>query len=594
MSFDPAAILSSYGAAFQARMQVDPKRLAKRVEVLQIARELPEPLRDTLDTLLLAHPEAGHIDLRFRALLEEGPGAELWLYGLVLPRGLPKGARGVDPTNFAGAARLHPALKRRRPLRERLREDVLAEDLSPTHPPSDARFDAVVVAVAIEANPPRLKQDLGLRKDTLQRLMRSLGDDPDRWSLALSLAMASGLCRPAGGRLRGYPESKARSLDDPAALLPEDLQTAGRLLLRLVGQDWISLDTLLSTLRTRCRQVLHSPNEQGAYDTRPGTHFDEQGFDHIELPLFKAAATALYRARQLDGRAGSEGVEALRQPQPGPEYPPGFLLTPDLEILVAPEELPAHIYGRLARLAPFVEGTRVHRHRITSDGVARDLTAGHSDPAEFLARYSRTGVPPTVAQSLAAWSQSAERISLLSGVDILEQDGRFTVVESPPEHARELQYGLRDAPVPASFQAEGADHLLVPTEHEALTVRAALERVAVLERWDDAGLHYRLRPTAAEEPEALLDSLRSFHDGPLPGQLEVSVLAASQPHPAPRQEEAVVLHLPESLSPALVRDPVAGPLLGRVVAPGQHLVDREHLPELLARLERLGLSTKAP
>jgi hypothetical protein len=592
--FDPKVIVSTYAAAYRATMSATPAEIANASHTRDRARELPDASRDALDTLILASPDSGMIDPRFRPLMEEH-GETLWKGGFILPRSLPKGAKGVDPTYFAAAARLNPALRRRKPFRERLKEYIQDHELAPTFPPSDARFDAVVLAVAVEANPPKLKQDLGLRKDTLGRLMRELGEDVDRWGLALQLAQATGLCRPAGGVLRGFPESTPRAIGDPATLLTTDQVTPGRLLLQLIGRDWVSFPAMMQVLRTHARQVLHSPNTRGTYEQRPGTNFDQEGWDLIEGPLFLGAAIGLYRARQLDGRQDGEGLQSLRLPEPGPQYEPGFLLTPDLEILVAPEELPSSEYARLARLAPFVEGNRVHRHRLSREGVARDLAAGHEDPAEFLAKYSRTGLPESVRQSLQHWAASAERITLLSGVTILEKDGVFEVVpDAEVEGARELDYGLRDSPVPAAFVVEDADHMRVPAGQDALTVRAALGQVADFAGQDEAGLRYRINARALPDVISHLERLLSFFDAEeLPGALETAILAAQGELMPVHTEEALILHLPEVLAHAVVRDPVAGPLLERSVAPGQHLVSRASLPQLSARLQRLGIPFSA-
>jgi len=588
--FDPSVIVAAYAAVYRAKMSATPAEIADASHTRDRARELPDEYRDALDTLILASPDSGMIDPRFRPLMEEH-GDALWLGGFILPRSLPKGAKGVDPTYFAAAARLNPALRRRKPFRERLKEHLQDHELSPTFPPSDARFDAVVLSVVVEANPPKLKQDLGLRKDTLGSLMRELGQDEDRWGLALQLAQATGLCRPAGGVLRGFPESTPRAISDPATLLTTDQITPGRLLLQLIGRDWISFPALMQVLRTHARQVLHSPNTRGTYEQRPGTNFDEEGWDLIEGPLFLGAAIGLYRARQLDGRQDSTGLQSLRLPEPGPQYEPGFLLTPDLEILVAPEELPSSEYARLARLAPFVEGNRVHRHRLTREGVARDLAAGHEEPAEFLAKYSRTGLPDTVRQSLHHWAASAERITLLSGVSILETDGVFEVVSDPEiPGARELDYGMRDSPVPAAFRVQDADHMHVPAMQDALTVRAALAQVADLVGQDETGLLYRINAHPLTDVTAHIERLLTFFDGEeLPGALETAVLAAQGELQPVHTEEALILHLPEILAHAVVRDPVAGPLLERSVAPGQHLVSRSSLTRLSQRLERLGI-----
>ena len=59
------------------------------------------------------------------------------------------------------------------------------------------------------------------------------------------------------------------------------------------------------------------------------------------------------------------------------------MLLPDGNLLVHSGELPSTEYGRLARLAPYVDGERMHRHKLTREGVASDLAAGHRDAREL-------------------------------------------------------------------------------------------------------------------------------------------------------------------------------------------------------------------
>jgi hypothetical protein len=176
-------------------------------------------------------------------------------------------------------------------------------------------------------------------------------------------------------------------------------------------------------------------------------------------------------------------------------------------------------------------------------------------------------------------------------VSILEKDGVFEVVsDAEIPGARELDYGLRDSPVPAAFVVHDADHMRVPAGHDALTVRAALGQVGDLVGQDETGLLYRINARTLPDVTTHIERLLSYFDGEeLPGALETAVLAAQGELAPVRTEEALVLHLPEILAHAVVRDPVAGPLLERSVAPGQHLVSRASLGQLSERLERLGI-----
>ena len=156
----------------------------------------------------------------------------------------------------------------------------------------------------------------------------------------------------------------------------------------------------------------------------------------------------------LDAHLNAKGVVGFRMPQPTPEREGGFLLTPDRELLVDPREVSERMYGRLCRVAPYVDGDFMHRHRLTQDGVTADLANGYDDLLEWLTHWSRTGVPANVATGIREWQRSAVRIRLFTGVSVLEDptraEDRFTILNGPaPEDARQLQY--RGEP-PARFE----------------------------------------------------------------------------------------------------------------------------------------------
>jgi hypothetical protein len=187
----------------------------------------------------------------------------------------------------------------------------------------------------------------------------------------MALAMASGLARPAAGALHGFPESRPRPVTDPAALVDDEgPRAAAGALLRIVRRDWVSLPRLSEALRQRCPVVFAA--DQGL------TWADR------ELVWLRRAADVLHRVGVLEGERGPEGLLAVRRAGPGSARSPGFLLTPDREILVAPGELHSADYGRLCRLAPYVDGDVLHRHRLTREGLAADLAAGHDDAAAWL------------------------------------------------------------------------------------------------------------------------------------------------------------------------------------------------------------------
>lgn len=560
-------LIAAYDPAFRRTMTVpveavrDPEALARAIEVLE-----PEA-RDLADTLLIGVGAGEVVPQRlFRAVDASGEG--LWRMAFLLPVAAPSPGATIDPRYYAAACRINPTLASLRPLPQ-LRADA---ELAAHAPASDAQWDAIVVAALLENQPAVVTQAGRLRKDVERRLLRSLGEDEDRWTLALDQARATGLVREAAGRLFGRPESGARRLNltDPRVLLDDDRALAASALLRLVDGRWLPLDALVGELARRCPEVLFSDRD------RP--------FADREGALLRQAADVLHRAGLVDAHRGPEGVVAVRTATPRPPRPPGFFLTPDREILVAPGELPPAEYGRLCRLAPYVGGDVVHRHRLTREGVAADIAAGYDGVVEWIARYSRTGMPPSVRATLEQWAASAVRITLVSNVNLMEAEGRVTVWTGPtPPEARVLYYDERAS---ARFYAKDGT-LYVPFGEDALTVRSVLDRVGERLPSEPSRHRWRLSPRPTRDADRLLDQLRRYHEGALPGDVEAAVQAAGGRRHC-WTEDAVVIHLPPEATDALRRDPVAAPMLTRQVAEGQCLVDRRRLPALEARLVALG------
>ncbi len=552
------ALLRAYTDVVQADLLVDPARADEEPYALERAATLPGSVRDLLDALLLDGGAGEPVDSRWSSRLEQNGGL-LWRHGFLLPRTPPTRGSRIDPQWYVASARLNRALRGRQPFSESLPE--LEHEAA--SPPSRSLWDAVVIAAEVERNPRRLTKDGVLRKDEQVRLLEGLGE-LGRWDLALRHAWATGMVRPAGERLCGFPEAHPRRLVDPAAVLSDETATAARLLLRAVGRDWLDLGSLCALITERA----------GLLSARG----------------LMVAADALHRMQVVDGAYGPEGLIAVRRlERSSEELPQGFLLTPDLDIVVGQGEIPLIDYGRLCRLAPYQGGDRAHRHRLSREGIAADLAVGHTTPEAFLARFSRTGVPSSVLSSVAEWSRSAERIVLLTGVSVLElPDGRLQRVEGEePPRCRIIDYG-RDGPLAARWSMDGSD-IVVRVGQDALTVRAALRHVAEpIGRVGDSW-RYRLVPRRTSDAGAVLETLRRMHvERQLPAELEASVLAAHGLDPV-HTEEALVVHLPEPAAAALRRDRVAGPLLERKVTETQCLVARDDLPALKARLAELGI-----
>ena len=565
MSPDAAAapLVAAYDQDFRAGMAVSAAAADDPAVLLAAVAALPAPARDLLETLFVGVGVGEGVPMRFRSRIE-ADGEALWAAALLLPRATPSPGATINPRYYAASCRLNPGLATFVPLAEA----HVGGDAPAGLPPADARWDAVVVAAALEADPPRVTRGATLRKDDVRALLGRLGGDPQRWELALALAQATGLARIAGGALCGCPESRGRPLADPLSLFEDDgRRRAAALLLRVVGEAWVSVERLCGALALRCPWALD----------------DAAAFGHREAEWVRAAADALHRAGVLDGQRDADGVTALRRAAPRAPRPPGFLLMPDREILVAPGELAAADYGRLCRAAPYVDGDVMHRHRLCREGLVADMNAGHTDLLGFLTRFSRTGVPGPVRSGVQEWERAATRVTLWTGATVLEYpDGRWERVDGPlPPGTREIHYG---GDAPAAFLVQD-DDLIIPFGQDALSVRGAVAPLGPPAQRGSSGWVIPLRPPARiAEPARVLERLRRFHAGPLPGQLEAVVWGAASTDL--RLVRALRIDAPPAALDALRRDRVLAPLLRG--GGGVLLVDASDLPVVESRLARLG------
>jgi hypothetical protein len=162
----------------------------------------------------------------------------------------------------------------------------------------------------------------------------------------------------------------------------------------------------------------------------------------------------------------------------------------------------------------------------------------------------------------------------------------LSLVEGPVEGVPTVDYA---SGIPGRFRVEG-ERILV--EDGQLPVRAALSAVAELERREGLLHVYRPRLSVHPDPESVLARLMPYSDGPLPAFLEARVLAGGGLEPV-RAVPALLLRLPAVVVPALRRDPIAGPLLQRLVSSTEVLVEEAEVPQLRARLEELGIAWAA-
>ncbi len=573
----PGRLVRAYDPAFRATMTVAESAVEDPAALTAAIAALPEPARALLDLLsLVATPgEPVPERLRERVAREGGP---LWAAALLLPRASTWSEGSLHPQHYAGSCRLNPAVRT-------LGFSTAPAPLEapPSFPPGEVRWDAVVVAAALEATPAALTQDGSLRRDVERRLYTQLGNDDHRWSLALRYARATGLVRAGNGKLHGFPEAHPRPLADVTSLLGGATEAAAAaLVLRLVRAEWTRTDWLVDLLAGPGREVFYSPHHK-RYPQRPEL-FDDHGFREVELPALLAALDVMHRAGAIDAVRDHEMVTAFRLPVPRPRPQGGFLLTPDAELLCHVAELRVEVYGRLARLAPYVDGDSLRRHRLSRDGIVAELGAGHRDTIDFLEEHSRTGVPHNVRDQVREWQRSATRLTVLTGVDVVEDaDGRLRVATAA-DHGRIIDYTTR----PRARFVVLHGKMMVPDGWDPLDLRVTLSRVGRPEGREGDAWVYTPTLRAHAQPQVLLTRLRDYHGGELPGEIEAMVLAGAGVQPA-TAVDAVLVRLPTEVADALRRDRVAGPLLRRQVGPGECVVPREQLGLLKERLAALGV-----
>ena len=559
-------------------MMVSADRADDPVVLAGLAQALPPENRGLVDLLMLVGEPGEPVPERLRERIARD-GGPLWAGALLLPRASSWSEGGLHPQHYAGSCRLNPGL---RGLPFSLPGEPL--DAQPSFPPAEVKWDAVVVAAALEQTPAALTQDGSVRRDVERRLYGDLGNDDHRWSLALRYARAAGLVRPGNGKLHGYPDAHPRPLSDVSALLHGGVPTAAAaLVLRLATEAWTRASWLIALLKSTGRETFYSPVANG-YPAR-NEYFDDDGFALVELPAVMLALDVLHRAGAIDAVRDHESVVAFRRPTSRPRGQGGFMLTPDGDILCHVAELRLEDYRRLARLAPFVEGDALRRHRLSREGITAELAAGHRDTLEYLAEHSRTGVPANLHDQVREWQRSATRLSILTGVDVVEEeDGRLRVA-TPADQGRVIDYTTRPR---ARFVAmHGKLH--VPDGWDPLDVRVTLARVARPGGREGQAWVYEpeLRPQA--NPQALLARRREYHGGDLPGELETIVLAGGGVPPA-LAIEAVLVRLPAEVADPIRRDRIAGPILRRSVSATECIVPRDQLTALRGRLAALGVA----
>lgn len=563
----PRQLLASYETSFRARLLVSPEQ-AEDPEVLAAATEkLPPRARGLFELLRLVAPVGEPLPERLRAAIDRD-GGPLWASALLLPRPGQLSAE-IHPQHYAAACRLNPTLAA-----VPLAVPLWTGPFVPSLPPSDARWDAAVLAAHLENAPGLLNQDGTLRRDHERRLAGVFGGDTERASLALRVGRLMGVVRGTRDRLLGMPEANPRALHDPRPVFERAELRAADILLRVVNSVPVDARTWLELLGTQAPEVLSTPP-------------DPLGWERGEAVVFGRVLDTLHRLGAIDAMRDAAGVRAFRAPTGVSVPTTGFLLMPDLDLLVHPGEISLAAYGRLCRLAPYLDGAGLHRHRLTREGAAAEIGAGHTDTVEFLAAHSRTGVPPNVADTLREWQRAASRVTVLVGVDVIEQpDGSLKVrVGAAPPDARTFDYAL---PLRARFCMEGS-RITIPDGWDALTVRATVARVARLIGHERGMWVYEPEFRTHKDPESVVARLNDAYGGLIPGELEVTIRAGSG-QLSVEVESAWVLRLPEAIAGALRRDVVLAPLLRRPAGLTEVVVRNADLELIRARLAQLGVA----
>jgi hypothetical protein len=345
----------------------------------------------------------------------------------------------------------------------------------------------------------------------------------------------------------------------------------------------MDLEALITRFGSRCRELLCSPID-GRYADKATVAFDTAGWDTVEAATFRSVADTLHRAGVLDAARSGHDIVAVRRPGARPSFSPGFVLLPDCHILIHSGELSSPEYGRLARLAPYEDGERMHRHRLTREGVAADLAAGHRDTVDFLSAHSRTGVPANILDTVREWQRSATRVSVLTGVDVLEEDDGTLSLAAPGAEGRVIDY--TKAPRARFLYRKG--RISIPDGWDPLTVRSVVERIARPAGREGEERVYTPERRKHADVAGIIARLEHFYGGELPGEIEALILSGSGVGPL-RIERAWVIHLPPEAAAALRRDWVAGPILRRAITLDEVVVSEDDLPRLRERMTELGI-----
>ena len=568
-TLSPRLLLAAYETSFRERLVVPPERAEDPEALAEAIEKLPPKAADLLELLRLVTPVGEPLPERLRAAIDRN-GGPLWAAALLLPRP-GQIAIEIHPQHYAAACRLNPTvalLPRRVPM--------LTSAFMPSLPPTDARWDATVIAAHLETTPVLLNQDGTLRRDHERRLAAVFGGDAERASLALRVARLLGIVRGTRDRLLGMPEATQRALHDPRPLFERADLRAADIVLRTI-QDTRNSGAV--DARAWLTQLQASPELLN-------TPADPLGWERGEGLVLRRVLDSLHRLGAIDAMRDADGVSAFRAATGVSVPTTGFLLMPDLDLLVHPGEISIAAYGRLCRLAPYVDGAGLHRHRLTREGAAGEVGAGHTDTLEFLAANSRTGVPPNVADTLREWQRAASRVTVLMGLDVVESiDGTLRVrVGPPPADARTFDYAQ---PLRARFCMEGSN-ITVPDGWDALTVRATVARVARPLGHERGMWVYQPEVRTHADPDQMVARLNEAYGGLIPGELEVLIRAGSG-LPAITAEPAWVLRLPEGIAAALRRDPTLAPFLRRPTSANEVVVRQADLEAIRARLTQLGV-----
>ena len=218
----------------------------------------------------------------------------------------------------------------------------------------------------------------------------------------------------------------------------------------------------------------------------------------------------------LEAICDENGVLAVRMMRGAPDVPRGVIVTSDGEVMVVPGALGDRDFGRLCRLARYQGGDVVYRLRLSRNGVAADLEAGYEDAAEWLAGVTATDLPVNITEMIRGWSRVVQRVTVWTGVTVVEENGQLRRISEPPKSSVEFDYTE-----PCLGQVEVLGYSVgVAKDACPLGLKSALDRVFPRAEDNDLQWRWRLEAHDIAEPMERVEEIASRLNSAVPGRLE--------------------------------------------------------------------------